>query len=362
MTKMTRLLACISSHGYGHFAMTAPILNALNQQRSISLTVRCALPETLIRSRIDGDFEIVAESSDFGILMNSSLDVDLENSAIAYQALHENFSQAVVEEKTRLLDFKPDLILANIPYLTIAAAAQAGIPVIAYCSLNWAEIFNHYFAKTLRNAQKIFDEMNAAYNAAECFICPAPSMAMPGLSNIKHVGPVARIASPRKQWICEKLSLPANTKLVLITPGGVQTPVPVNDWPVLPGIVWVAAWPYKSEREDIISIEQNPVSFTELLASCDAVMTKPGYGTVAETTCNGVPALYVLRGDWPEEPFLTAWWSRHGTVLRISRENFFSGNARESLRELWQMPSPRPVAATGLKEILSLLAPYLALD
>lgn len=356
---MTRLLACISSHGYGHFAMTAPILHELNKHPEITLIVRCELPEKLIRSRIGGDFEIVPESSDFGIVMNNSLDVDLEKTAQAYRTLHADFSSAVESEKTKLVSYEPDLILANIPYVTIAAAKLAGIPTIAYCSLNWATIFHDYFKDDFPEAESIFHEMKKAYNAAESFICPAPSMLMPGFTKIKNVGPVAKVAANQHERIKAQLSLSQESKLVLVTPGGVYTDVPINDWPVLPGVIWITAWPYQSDRKDIVSIEQVDVSFNELLVSCDAVMTKPGYGTVTETSCNAIPVLYVLRGDWPEEPFLENWWIEHGTVLKINRADFFAGNVAQSLAKLWMLPKAPAVSATGVDDILSIIKPYL---
>jgi len=353
------LLACISSHGYGHFAMTAPILNELNKQGSISLTIRCALPEALIRSRIGGDYNIVAESSDFGMVMNSSLDVNLEAAADAYQKLHANFPKAVMEEKEKLLALKPNLIIANIPYLTVAAAHEANIPVIAYCSLNWAEIFNSYFEGKLPDAKKILNEINSAYNLAEYFVCPEPSMAMPGLNNIKHIGPIAKVANSYRKLLNQQFSLSDDDKLVLITPGGVATPVPVNDWPEIPGIIWITAWSCETTRKDIISTEQINILFSDLLASCDAVITKPGYGTVTETVCNGVPVLYVLRGDWAEEPFLEVWWHNHGTVMKISREDFFTGNIHKDLKKLWEKPPFKPVTPSGVQDFLSLVKTYI---
>lgn len=356
---MTRVLACISSHGYGHFAMTAPILHELNKREGVTLIVRCELPEKLIRSRIGGDFEIIAESTDFGIVMNNSLDVDLDKTAQAYIRLHADFPQAIAKESAALMTLCPDVILANIPYLTIAAAKVANIPVIAYCSLNWATIFHDYFIDRLPEAKAIYDEMLLAYNSAACFIAPEPSMAMPGFTKIKQVGPVAKVEQKQRGKIRAQLGLAKDEKLVLITPGGVHTEVPVNEWPVLPGVTWVTAWPYQSARSDIISIEQIKVSFNELLVNCDAVITKPGYGTVTETTCNSIPVLYVLRGDWPEESFLEAWWIKHGTVLSIGREEFFKGFLSKKLTELWQLPESPAVEASGVKDVLSIIEPYL---
>jgi len=352
------LLACISSHGYGHFAMTAPILNALNQQPSLKLTIRCELPEALIKSRVSGDFDIISESSDFGIVMNSSLDVDLEKSLDAYQDLHADFPSAIEQEKKRLTALSPDLVLANIPYVTIIAAKQAGLPVIAYCSLNWADIFKPYYDEDSKVVEKIYKEMIESYNSADAFVRPQPAMAMPKLSNLKNIGPIASLGNKCRDQILTQFELPKESKLVLVTPGGVATPVPVNEWPEIPGVIWIVAWDYATERSDIISTTQINNLFNDVLASCDAVITKPGYGTVTETVCNGIPALYVLRGDWPEESFLVEWWCQHGNVLEISREDFFAGNVQLALKTLWQRPVFDPVVATGTQELLSIVQAY----
>jgi len=95
------------------------------------------------------------------------------------------------------------------------------------------------------------------------------------------------------------------------------------------------------------------------LSSCDALITKPGYGTVTEAACNGVPALYVLRGDWAEEPFLERWWCENSVVLKISRQDFFAGNVQQSLEKLWKISSSKasePVVATGINEIVSIVS------
>ncbi|MEF8716976.1 MAG: hypothetical protein V5B44_04210 [Candidatus Accumulibacter necessarius] len=39
-----------------------------------------------------------------------------------------------------------DLVLSDVAYLPLAGAARAGIPSLAMCSLNWAELFAHFFA------------------------------------------------------------------------------------------------------------------------------------------------------------------------------------------------------------------------
>ena len=69
------------------------------------------------------------------------------------------------------------------------------------------------------------------------------------------------------------------------------------------------------------AMEKLGIEFGDMLASCDAVLTKPGYGTFVEAACAGVPVLYVARKDWPEEPYLVNWLKRNGSCAEVEREH-----------------------------------------
>lgn len=358
--KPFHLLVCLSSHGYGHFAMTAPILNGLREKQHFQLTLKTTLPENLLKSRIDGDFSIVSEASDFGMSMFSSLDVDVQKSAEAYRSFHQDYDKKVEHEAAIFRQLKPDLILVNVPYLSIDAAALCDIPCIAYCSLNWLDIFDYYFQGVFNKEAQIKSQMADAYNRADQFLCPAPSMPMPGLRNIRHIGPVAKL-NTRPVNLQEKLNCDDQTRIVLITPGGVYMSIPVDRWPVVAGIVWLCSWPIKSSRPDIVLCEDIDLSFNEILANCDAVISKPGYGTVTETVCNDVPALYVKRGDWPEEPRLINWWQENGCIEEISREDLFSGEFINRLTLLWEKQKAKRknrISPTGIEDACEVLSEY----
>ncbi|MDH3326772.1 MAG: hypothetical protein OEM38_08675 [Gammaproteobacteria bacterium] len=338
--------------------MTAPILNALLEECDFRLTLRTTLPENLLRTRIKGDFSVIPETSDFGMLMHSSLDVDVERSGEAYRVFHQNYEQKVEDEAASLLAIKPDLILANIPYLTIDAAARCEIPCVAYCSLNWFEIFSHYFKGVFPEEQKIKKQIGDAYNRADLFLCPTPSMSMSALTNIENVGPIAK-QNNNIIDLHEKIGCDKQTKIVLVTPGGISTPIPIESWPQVDHILWVCSWQVDTHRRDIIYCEKIDLSFNEILANCDAVITKAGYGIVTETVCNQVPVLYVTRGDWPEEPHLLKWWKQYGNVGEISRDELYAGDVIESLRHLWEMESKSKVEPSGIDDVCSILAKYI---
>ena len=354
-----KLLFAISSHGFGHFSMTVPIINQLIAEDRFEIVLRTTVPEKLIQSRIPHALPVVKDASDFGMLMNSSLDIDLEKSYAAYEKLHGNWERAIEDEMQKLRGIAPDLIVSNIPYVTLVAARQLGIPALAYCSLNWAHIALSCFQANDTFAKTIYPQMLEAYNMAEHFIIPVPSMDMPGLNNLIQVGPVCTTGVNRKNDILDGLGLQKATKLVLVSPGGVATPIAVDEWPQLENVVWICAWDMSSDRSDIVCFRNIPLSFPDLSASVDCIVTKPGYGTVSESTCLGKPVVYVKRGNWAEEPGLIKWWQENANVCEVTRNQFFHGDFVKELMQLFHAEPRNPIAPTGNQQVVQILNQYL---
>ena len=187
------LFVDISSHGLGHLAITAPVLNALEKiSPNLRLTVRSGIPPAKLHQRIQVPFELIEATSDFGYVMIDATHIDLAASAHAYRQAHDNWPARVAEELCFLTRLKPDLVLTNVSYLPLAAAAEAGIPSFSLCSLNWADLFGHFFGDQAW-AVKIHGEMLAAYRSAQGFLRVTPGMAMPVLGNVQIIGPIAAI-------------------------------------------------------------------------------------------------------------------------------------------------------------------------
>ena len=67
---MPHLFVDISSHGLGHLAQVAPILNEVTRRfPSLRLTLRSGVPAERLRARVHGDFTHIAQASDFGYVM-----------------------------------------------------------------------------------------------------------------------------------------------------------------------------------------------------------------------------------------------------------------------------------------------------
>lgn len=346
------LFADISSHGFGHLAISAPVLNALAANvPNLRLTVRSGLPQENLRRRIRAPFELIGTASDFGYAMHDATHINKTLSATAYRAAHANWDRRVASEADFLNRLAPDLVLTNVSYLPLAGAAQAGIPSVSLCSLNWADLFLHYFGAESW-AATIHADMLAAYRSARAFLRITPGMPMPALDNLHPIGPIAALGKKHELGL-------KGDKAVLVAMGGIAHRLPVEKWPRLPGIRWLVSADWQCQHPDAVAWESFGLDFTDLLSSVDAVVTKPGYGTFTEAACNGTPIVFQRRIDWPEQDCLIEWLRGNARCQEIAADNLTDGQIGETLRALWQMPAvsspPNDGALAAALKIRSIL-------
>lgn len=356
------LYIALSGHGFGHLAQVAPVLNAFQQRwPRVRVTVQSGLAETVLRQRITGRFECVEGIADFGMVMVDALEAKVSESLAAYRKFHEEWEQRLAWQEAKLRAAAPDGVLADIPYLTLAAAARLGIPSLAMCSLNWADILAGY-CPNAADLVELCSPMLSAYNSAQAFLLPAPSMPMPDLKNSQNVGPIAALGQDRRAEINHQLGLPKGDALVLIGLGGVDMRPPLEAWPTLPGVRWLVPPSWQVRRSDMVDwAKLADCSMLDLIRSCDVLLTKPGYGAFTEAACNGIRVIYVARDDWPEEPWLSRWLMAHGNAIKISRQRLTDGDLAEPLRALLEQPAKSPVVPTGIVDVVGWLERLLGL-
>ncbi len=222
------LLVDISAHGFGHLAMTAPVVEAVARLvPRLQITVRCTIPEAKVREMVGVAFRYLPRAFDIGMAMRDALHIDVPASLAHYTTLHGDWDTRVAAAADELASLNPTVLLGNIPYLSIAAAAHAGIPAVAFCCLHWGEIFAHYCGRE-PGAAAIGAQIRDAYASAACFLRATPGIPMPGLNNLVDVGPVAREAASRRPDILASLGRPASTRLALLSLGGVPFPLDVS--------------------------------------------------------------------------------------------------------------------------------------
>ncbi len=357
--EMPRLLVDISAHGFGHLGQTAPVLNALAQAvPSLKVTVRSRLPLERLSRAIEIPFEHVPAASDFGYVMNNAIDLDLAASARRYRSFHEDWNARVASEASWLAA-RFDAVLANVAYLPLAGAARAAIPAFALSSINWADLFEHSFGREPW-AAPILGEMHAAYSSAKLFLCLTPGLPMRGLRNRRSIGPVCRARKPDRAGMAKRLGIPLEDEWLLVAMGGMDFPIDLSLWPQRDRTRYLVPPRIAVARGDITRYSSLEVDFAQLLASSDAIITKPGYGMFVEAACHSRPVLYVPREHWAEEAFLTAWLHKNTRAQAIERDKLMRGELADALQKLLGQRAPPTPSPTGIQEAVAALAALLA--
>lgn len=340
------LFVDISAHGFGHLAQTAPVLNALARLRpGLKFTVRSALPRHRLATRIEPDFDHLPAASDFGFRMIDAVRIDHAGTQQAYREMHADFPGRVAADAALLQRLGVDAVFANVAYLPLAGAAEAGLPAAAMCSLNWATLFDHFYGREAW-AAPVLSEIRTAYRSA-LFLRTTPGMPMPELEQVVDIGTLATPGRERREELREKLGVARTARLVLVALGGIPLRLPVESWPCLAGTHWLVPAAWQARRDDCHAFEDARMSFVDLLRSADAVVTKPGYGTFAEAAANGTAVIYQRREDWPEQDALIDWLGRHARCVDVSAEDLAAGRLAGALEKLAALPRPTPPSCDG---------------
>ena len=305
----------------------------------------------------------IEQAADVALPMDGPLHARWREGLDLYAAFDAGHAQHLAQQRSLLQQDPPDLLLADVPWVPLEAARNLGIPAVGLCCLSWYDILAESPVGTLLPASLV-SHMRSAYAGADLFIRPAPSMPMPWLPNGRDIGPIAEPRPRDPADLRARLGIEPDRRLVLMQFGGAgrvrlgdEQPLPADVHLLTPDAV-------AAEGRDRVSVigasgAGADIHVLDALASCDAIITKPGYGTFAEAACGGIPVLYVPRGDWPEEPYLVDWLAERVPSRAVSVQDFAAGRIAGPLQELLDTGLVTPVPATGVEEAVALLAGYL---
>jgi len=349
----------ISYHGFGHTAQVAALVPALRRRvPDMRLTLRTGVPEPVLRDAIPGDFMLRPGPADLGLSMFGPEQVDVDSSTRAYAELHDRWDAVVSHEVRRLRNLHADLLIADIPYTSLAAAAAAGVPAAGFCSLNWSDMYAAY-CNGLGDREGVGAQIRAAYQSAALFLQPVPHMPMGDLPNRRSVAPLARVGVDRRDALRRHFTAQPGDRFVLVTWGGISGghgATPSGDWlPRLPGVWWIVGDGLRIHRDDVVPVGALGLPFVDVIRSCDAVITKTGYGTFTEAVFNATRVMYAPRPDWPESPYLEGWLRERGTAVAVDRGTMAAGDIAQPLLDLLERPVTLPHPPAGPGEAASLL-------
>lgn len=307
----------ISAHGYGHLMQISPVVRKLAETLPAdAIVVRCDLPQAIVTEALSSHSDLVPGPREVALQMSAPHLVDRETTLAACDAFLSNLDDLVQAEADALADLGATAVLSDVPFVGLLAAERLNIPSLAVCSLNWAEMFDHYLSDS-PSGREMADIARRGYAAAEAFLIAAPRRSIPGLENGHTIGPLVRHwGRVRRDALRQQLGVDVETRVALVTFGGLRQSGPAVSVPQRPGWVFAFTGPVDeatAARPDVFDARTvGGFSFLDVLASSDLVVTKTGYSTFVECAYYGVPCLFLSRPDWPEAAELESFMAEHG--------------------------------------------------
>ena len=318
----------VSGHGFGHAVRCAEVGRAL-LARGARVKIRTDAPRRLFPAGMEWLEAPDQGQLDVGVAQRDGLDLDIEETRRRWQAFAREFEQRADEEARLLQQHEVDVLIGDVPPLAFMAAARAGIPAAAVTNFGWDWIYAAW-----PGFEPAIDIVQTAYRAADVLLrlplhSPAAA-AFPAFGRIEDVPLIARRASRSRARVREAMGWPAEARVVLLSFGGFSARgvdfAALRHWAdylfVLtpPMSLTSASWP-----ANVVALNESPADYVSLLGACDVVITKPGYGIVADCLANRVAVLFTDRGPFREYDVLADCLPRLGRARHLPRPALLAG-------------------------------------
>lgn len=347
-----RIHLTISSHGYGHLTQSIALARELIKQTPDTMfRIQCNHSKQIIAERLGtNDFEHEMCSMDIGLIQTDPITPDLHASYQAYDALHENFSERVHSEAKNISHWHPDIVISDIPYLPLAAAAKAGVPCISLASLSWDSIIEAYFDLNDSAPKKWHEEAQAAYGETTLALLPTPAMEGSCFPNKKYIPPIA-ILGQRQSAFRSVLNIQDmdDRPVIFCSLGGIPgAKLPISLMKKETCFHWLINGPEFPASENIHHLSGcKNWHYRDVIASVDGLIGKPGYGMAVEVAAHGLPFVFFRRGHFPDEPVIVDWLHQQTRAKEITGEDWAAGAFVEPLTRLFDSPAPKPPLCNG---------------
>lgn len=321
---MSTLYTAITNHGFGHATRTAAVLAEL-QKRSpdIKLIIATTAPRWLLEEYIEGDFVYHQRIFDVGVIQVDSLVTDREATFTAWQRIHEQQADLIAEEVKFLRENQVDLIFGDIPPLVAEIAKVAKIPCWMAGNFGWDFIYRDWGGKYVELA----DRLSETYSHCDHLFRLPFSEPMSCFPNIQDVGLTGAKPKHSPEYLCEKFNLDSDRPTALLTFGGLSLQsIPYQNLANFPDWQFITFDREAPELPNLTKANCDRLRPVDLMVVCDRIVTKPGYGTLAEALRVGVPVVCLTREGFLEAETLIAGVKNYSEHLIISPQEFYEGD------------------------------------
>ncbi len=334
---MNSILYYITGHGYGHAVRSIQVIRALqNALPQLEVHVRTGAPKWLFAD-LPRPVCYTSCSIDVGVIQPDSLRMDLDATLHACRELRERMPLLLHQELDYIRAHRIGLVVGDIPPACFETAARAEIPSVAITNFTWDAIYRAY-AEEYPAFEPVIEEISAFYRRATLALALPYDCGMGIFPVAEHIPWIARRSGLTRGQARAQFGLPQGAVVVLLSFGGIGLEAfPLERFSEMNEFYFVLTGRGES-RGNVTVLRGVQRSYQDLVRAADVIVTKPGYGIVADALAHRVPVLYTDRGNFAEYPHLVHALNELATAEFISQGTLRSGDLRGSLDRLLGKP------------------------
>jgi len=316
----------ISGHGWGHAVRSLEVIKALvKEYPSLKIFIRTSAPEWLFNSSLNKEYSYELINLDVGAVQQTSFWIDKDETLHQWIKIEEKWEEIFSKEINFIKKEKVDLIFGDIPPLAFRIAQRAALPSIGMGNFGWDWIYESWVSEK-PEFREVAKTISDDYSKASLLLRLPMHEPMKAFQNVEDIPLVARKAKEDRIEVRKKIGVNSEDKVVLLAlPQWDRELIPWSSLREMDNIFFLSPFP-ESRHERVFTFPREGITFPDLVAGSDLVLSKPGYGIVAECYANHTPLLYVLRNDFPECDILVQWMKDNMAFKLLPMEDFLSGN------------------------------------
>jgi L-arabinokinase len=320
----------VSGHGLGHASRAIELMQALLDAASDArIVVRTSAPHWIFERTAPASIELQSVEVDTGIVQIDSVRIDEAETARRAALFYRDFDRRASDEQTKLEQWGANIVVGDIPPLAFAAAARAGIPSVAVGNFTWDWIYGAYDSF----AQEAIQTIRSAYSCASLALrLPLHGGFEPMASVTADIPLIARRSIRDRSETRRRLGIPDDRPAALPSFGAYGLDLPYD--------LLARSDRFTLVRGDVDELDRHQLTYQDLVAACDVVVSKPGYGIVSECIANDTALLYTSRGRFIEYDMFVRDMPRVLKCRAIAQADLVAGRWADAIDALVQQPAP----------------------
>jgi len=348
------LLFYISGHGFGHARRTTQLIRAISTLRpDTAIHIRTAAPARVFEP-IPAD-RIEHSLIDSGMVEAGPLAIDRAKTLDRLQQFISDCDSIVASESATADRIRPKMIVADIPFLAGDVAHRIGVPCVGVSNFTWDWIYSDIFSGEPRY-EPIHRRITQSYELFSTILQLPCGEVCPAIPSKIPIPLIAPQSERTRSDILKQIALPESDhrpRILFSTRGSDAAGTLIAAARQSPDYLFISTLSDETDcPTNVHRVRLTPsLDFSDLVRISDVVVSKLGYGIVAECIASRVRLAWPRRSGFAEDAITERELPQFVPMIEIALKQYESGNWRETLKALLERPIPQSTAPVNGAEV-----------